>query len=415
MENKEDKDIELWRMRNLITKLSKLQGTGTSVITLLLPPTEQISNVNNHLTKEYGTATNVKNRVNKLSILSAVTSAQQRLKLYRSIPTNGLVILCGTVQMEKEKKLSISFEPPKPLHTYLYMCDNKFHLDPLIESLGSNTKTIGFIIIDGNGLTVATLCDNVKKILHKFTVDLPKKHGRGGQSKLRFERLAEEARHNFRTKSREIIERFFFDGCRPVVDGIILAGSGSMKNKLKPTLRIEIQNLIRATTDVSANFDQGLNEAINLNTEILSDMKYMEEQKLLGEFFDYISKGLNKICYGQKDTLYALEEGLLERMILSENCNLRIKEEDINNEGILSSLKETSIDSTDSFNILDFSILTCRSKSTKLCLVSDCSTSGNQFLKSFGGIGGILRYETILKTDIDNIDIDNSDDDDMYF
>ncbi len=34
-------------------------------------------------------------------------------------------------------------------------------------------------------------------MLHKFSVDLPKKHGRGGQSALRFARLRLEKRHNY--------------------------------------------------------------------------------------------------------------------------------------------------------------------------------------------------------------------------
>ena len=34
------------------------------------------------LTHEYGTASNIKSRVNRLSVLSAITSAQARLKLY---------------------------------------------------------------------------------------------------------------------------------------------------------------------------------------------------------------------------------------------------------------------------------------------------------------------------------------------
>jgi hypothetical protein len=39
-------------------------------------------------------------------------------------------------------------------------------------------------------------------VLHKFTVDLPKKHGRGGQSALRFARLRMEKRHNYVRKAR---------------------------------------------------------------------------------------------------------------------------------------------------------------------------------------------------------------------
>ena len=55
----------------------------------------------------------------------------------------------------------------------------------------------GFIVMDGNGSLFGTLSGNTRNILHKFTVELPKKHGRGGQSALRFARLRMEKRHNY--------------------------------------------------------------------------------------------------------------------------------------------------------------------------------------------------------------------------
>lgn len=52
------------------------------MISLILPPKDQISRVSKMLTDEYGTASNIKSRVNRLSVLAAITSTQQRLKLY---------------------------------------------------------------------------------------------------------------------------------------------------------------------------------------------------------------------------------------------------------------------------------------------------------------------------------------------
>ena len=43
------------------------------------------------LADEYGTASNIKSRVNRLSVLGAITSVQHRLKLYSKVPPNGLV------------------------------------------------------------------------------------------------------------------------------------------------------------------------------------------------------------------------------------------------------------------------------------------------------------------------------------
>jgi peptide chain release factor subunit 1 len=71
------------------------------------------------LTQEFGTASNIKSRVNRLSVLAAITSTQQRLKLYNRVPPNGLVLFVGTILTDegKEKKVSFDFEPHKPINT----------------------------------------------------------------------------------------------------------------------------------------------------------------------------------------------------------------------------------------------------------------------------------------------------------
>lgn len=101
------------------------------MISLIIPPKDQISRISKMLGDEFGTASNIKSRVNRLSVLSAITSTQQRLKLYPKVPPNGLVLYCGTVISDegKEKKVNIDFEPFKPINTSLYLCDNKFHTE----------------------------------------------------------------------------------------------------------------------------------------------------------------------------------------------------------------------------------------------------------------------------------------------
>lgn len=118
------------------------------MISLIIPPKDQIARISKMLADEFGTASNIKSRVNRLSVLGAITSVQQRLKLYAKgmcyylclfswltlitffdfpVPPNGLVIYCGTIVTEegKEKKVNIDFEPFKPINTSLYLCDNK--------------------------------------------------------------------------------------------------------------------------------------------------------------------------------------------------------------------------------------------------------------------------------------------------
>ena len=67
---------------------------------------------------------------------------------------------------------------------------------------------------------------NTRDVLHKFTVDLPKKHGRGGQSALRFARLRMEKRHNYVRKVAEVAVQLFVTNDKANVSGefVVLLG-----------------------------------------------------------------------------------------------------------------------------------------------------------------------------------------------
>ncbi|KAJ3061735.1 Electron transfer flavoprotein alpha-subunit, partial [Podochytrium sp. JEL0797] len=228
--NADDAQIELWKMKKLIKSLEAARGNGTSMISLVLPPGSQISQAAKMLGDEYGTASNIKSRVTRLSVLSAITSTQQRLKLYTKTPPNGLVVYCGTIITDegKEKQVTIDIEPFKPINTSLYLCDNRFHVEVLSELLESDSR-FGFIVMDGNGSLFGYLTGNTREIIHKFTVDLPKKHGRGGQSAMRFARLRVEKRHNYVRKVAEHAVQFFITDDKVNCTGLILAGSADFK------------------------------------------------------------------------------------------------------------------------------------------------------------------------------------------
>ena len=48
---------------------------------------------------------------------------------------------------------------------------NKFHLEYLSELLADDSK-YGYIIIDGNGILIATLSGSTKNILHNIFIDI---------------------------------------------------------------------------------------------------------------------------------------------------------------------------------------------------------------------------------------------------
>ena len=91
---------------------------------------------------------------------------------------------------------------------------------------------LDFIVMDGNGALFGTLQGNSREVITKFSVDLPKKHGRGGQSALRFARLRMEKRHNYVRKVAETAVQCFITDDKVNVTGLILAGLADFKTEL---------------------------------------------------------------------------------------------------------------------------------------------------------------------------------------
>ncbi len=172
------------------------------------------------LTDEIGKADNIKDRTNRLSVITALVSAKEKLKNYsnKTLP-NGLAIYCGNVMVTTSKslkKVMIAIEPYKRIVSKLYKCGDKFETEPL-EKLVESNETYGFAIIDGNGSLFGKVQGNIKTIISKFSVDLPKKHGRGGQSSNRFANIRKEKRLIYVKKVCEEIKKIFITNDRPNV------------------------------------------------------------------------------------------------------------------------------------------------------------------------------------------------------
>ncbi|KAI8800127.1 peptide chain release factor eRF1/aRF1 [Cladochytrium replicatum] len=421
-----DKNVETWKVKKLIKSLEAARGNGTSMISLIIPPKDQIARVVKMLADEYGTASNIKSRVNRQSVLDAIVSTQTRLKLYTKVPPNGLVIYCGTVLTDegKEKKVTIDFEPFKPINTSLYLCDNKFHTEPLQVLLESDSK-FGFIVMDGNGTLFGTLSGNTRDIIHKFSVDLPKKHGRGGQSALRFSRLREEKRHNYVRKVAELAVQFFVTQDRVNVEGLILAGSADFKTELGQSDMFDqrLQAKIVKVVDVSYGGENGFNQAIELSAEMLQNVKFIQEKKLIQKYFDEISLDTGKYCFGVEDTLKALDLGAVERLIVWENLETMryvllnpqtqeqkvlylSKEQEKDREKFVENGVDLEVVQKDP--LIEWFAEKYKDFGATLEFVTNRSQEGSQFVKGFGGIGGLLRY----KVDFQVMEL--GDDDDYY-
>jgi len=88
-------------------------------VSLYIPPKENIKLATARLTQELSQANNIKSRQTKNSVITAITSTKEKLKLYRETPPNGLVVFCGIILMDDgktEKKVNYDIEPFRPIN-----------------------------------------------------------------------------------------------------------------------------------------------------------------------------------------------------------------------------------------------------------------------------------------------------------
>lgn len=428
-----DSNVEMWKMKKLIKKLEMARGNGTSMITLIMNPKDQIGRINKLLDEEYSAASNIKSSTNCQSVLSAILSVSQRLKLYNNkVPKNGLVIYCGTIVTDegKEKKVNIDFEPFKPINTSLYRCDKRFHTEALSDLLNDDTK-FGFIVMDGNGTLFGTLQGDTRDILHKFSVDLPKKHGRGGQSALRFSRLRMEKRNNYVRKVAELATQFYITNDKPNVVGLVLAGSADFKTELSQSDLFDprLQAKLVKVVDISYGGENGFNQAIELSADSLANVKFVQEKKLIAKFFEEISTDSGKYCIGVTETLKGLECGAVDIILCWENLDITryvlknhksgeqtevyiTPQEEKNRTHFTDKVTGVELDVVESVSLLEWLANNYKNFGATLEIITDRSPEGSQFVKGFGGIGGFLRYKidlqqlTELDEGMEDLDID---------
>ena len=73
---------------------------------------------------------------------------------------------------------------------------------------------------------------------------------------------------------------------------------------------------------MSSGGENGFNQAIELSSDTLANVKFVMEKRLISKFFDEISQDTGKYVFGVKDTLMCLDMGAVETLIVWENLDM---------------------------------------------------------------------------------------------
>ena len=409
--------VKMYKIRKTIEELSKISGRGTELITVYIPKGKQLHEVITILKEEQGTADNIKSDVTRTHVIDSLSKVVQRLKLYKKTPERGLAVFCGALPREEggppgsEVVKAFEIDPPKDMQTFLYRCDDHFHVD-ILKNMLKDENMIGFLAVDAKDAGWGLLHGDKIEVLKETSSGVAGKHRQGGQSAKRFQKLREMELTYYFNRLATITREYFID-IYPI-KGLVISGPGPTKEEFinDNYLEYRLQNMIIATIDASYSGSEGIREAFAKSSDILSNFRMVEEKQIVEKLFNEINNNTGLGIYGLDDIINHLKNNIVGKIIITNNTELyrieskckkceHIQEKIVERIKVIPTKTELqnsscpSCQSTDinvfDQDIIDYIAILALKTGTSVEVISGVSEHGTM-LASIGKIGAILRY-----------------------
>jgi peptide chain release factor subunit 1 len=404
-----DDDLARYEFKHALDQLQAIKGRGTEMISLYIPPKKVISDVMNYLRNEAAQSQNIKSRVTRSNVTSAIESLMSHVRLYKAPPENGVVIFVGSKPVPGGQTQLVVFTviPPEPVPTFYYKCDHEFFLDPLLHMLREK-ETFGLLVIDKNEATLGILRGKHIEPIRTFESQVPGKTRRGGQSSARYERLREIALHEFFVRVAVAMNSAFL--AEPELKGIII-GSPARITSLKYVegnyIHHELKKKVLDQFDVGYTDDFGLKELVENAADRLGEIALNKEKKIVDRFMgELVKPEAGFASYGTVKVLRDLVLGAVEILLISDGLNkqlVKYKCKACNN------IWYNALDApqpakcphdqgegevVETMELLKGLSELVGSYGATMEIISAESDQGSRLLKAFGGMAAILRYRT---------------------
>lgn len=402
-------DSKRYELQRIVERLDDLEGSGTQLVTIYIPPDKRINDVVAHVRQEHSEASNIKSKQTRTNVQDALSSIQSRLKGYDRTPENGMVIFSGAVEAKGDKtemETIVLENPPQPVESYIYHCDSNFETGPLKEMI-RDKSLYGLIVLDRREANVGWLQGKRIQPVANATSLVPGKQKKGGQSAQRFARLRREAIDKFYKEIAEMANEVFVPK-KDEIDGILIGGPSPTKEEFidGDYLHHELQDKIVDKFDVSYTDESGLTELVNSAQDRLADLEVMKDKQKMSRFFDEL-RGGELAAYGEDNVRQNLEAGAVDTLLLSEdlrrkrgsficpNCGATTEETfegDVSPPDCPECGAEMEVDEVE--DVVDELVEIAEQMSTDVAFISSDFEEGEQLRDAFGGVAAILRYQT---------------------
>ncbi|MFP8955169.1 peptide chain release factor aRF-1 [Natrialbaceae archaeon A-CW3] len=412
--DQEGSDRKKYEFRKVIEDLNNFEGSGTQLVTIYVPEDRQISDVVAHVTQEHSEAANIKSKQTRTNVQDALTSIKDRLRYYDTFPPEkGMVLFSGAVDSgggQTEMVTRVLESPPQPVESFRYHCDSDFLTDPL-EYMLEDHGLYGLIVLDRREANVGWLKGKRIEPVKSASSLVPGKQRKGGQSAQRFARLRLEAIDNFYQEVAGMANDLFVPK-RHELDGVLVGGPSPTKDEFLDGdyLHHEIQDTVLGKFDVSYTDESGLKDLVDNAGEALADAEVMKDKTQMERFFKELHSG-ELATYGFEQTRRNLVMGSVENLLISEDLRKDVvtfdcSDCDNTDYELIDRRKatpshtcsecgsEVEASDDDREDAIEHLINIAEQRGTETKFISTDFEKGEQLYNAFGGVAGILRYNT---------------------
>lgn len=409
-------DVELaarrLRLKLALEDLREMKGFGTELVTLIIPPDRQVSDARAMLQNEHGQAANIKSKGTRKNVQGAIESALATLSKYKDAGEHGLAIFVGSIIVGNNKSRMVNIvvqDPPQPLLSFRYRCDSTFELTQL-EDMLIDKKSYGLFVIDRSEAAYGIASGKRIHVQEHLVSNIMGKHRQGGQSAQRFERLIEEAAHNFFKRATEHACDYWLPNLENI-QAIIIGGPGATKDFVVKNdyFHHEIAKKIAKTHfDVGYSNESGVRELVDNAGALMGEIELDAERQIMNDFLSELIKAHPKATYGEMMVKQALDQGAVAKLLISEGLrknNVKLECKSCSNVwdvslGKLDALPDCpscKASGDDIIELENISLLEQLSEmaaksNTELVYISIDTEEGSQLMYGFGGLAAILRY-----------------------
>jgi len=207
------------------------------------------------------------------------------------------------------------------------------------------------------------------------------------------------------------------------LEGIIVAGSGYLKNQLVSDgyLDKRLQSKIVKVMDIASGGRNGLVLAIGESKDIFSGTKMMKDQEVVQNLMQMLALEEDKVVVGVKEVFKALQSGgAVEKVVLAKELD------DSSAQAVIPSFDKFEEKQPDcvELSVLKFLIKMAEEVGAEVDIVEVVTSETHVFVKGLGGAAAILRYplpidffadEEAQKQDFENYEEDEQADSDLEF